>query len=199
MINDLRATLRQLEEQYATKLAELTRLRDAISAFHARYLGRLGPLYARLENIRAQVANLKAARARKRLTREYRRAALLVHPDHATDDRDYKRRHEATIAVIEAYRNGDIDGINRAVQDYLSGGLGVSETISDEALALNEQIGKLRALMEQINAEIKDLQSTDIARLMNEVETGEAGGEDPLAEIEAQIEIEIAEEEAELS
>src|SRR5690348_12146897 len=119
MMDDLHASLSQLEQRYAVKLAELTALRDAIDAFRARYLERVGPLYARLEAVRARVAALAAARAREQLKDKVRHAAKLVHPDAAKDEHDRQRRHDAMIAVNEAYRRGDLDGMLQAVDAYL--------------------------------------------------------------------------------
>ena len=132
-----RARVVALEQQLALRDRELTVLKTELLALQDRYLTEIGPLYAELAELDAEVAEveirlgLRPAESQELIDAEddteptagcsnlsvpsadlkriFRDVAKAVHPDRATDDAARFRRHSLMAEANRAYAEQDED------------------------------------------------------------------------------------------
>ncbi len=125
--------------------------------------------------------------------KSYRKAAMLMHPDRATSDAERERRTKLMAQVNLAYERGDQAALEKLIVEF-----GVDpEAIEgvDEASRIvksKRRIAQLRRRMDEIAQELDTLRQAEIFHLMYTVEEAEAMGDNPLAELAAQLLKEIS-------
>jgi hypothetical protein len=134
-----------------------------------------------------------AFEASDELKKAYRRAAKAIHPDRAVDDEDRVRRNDIMARVNKAYEERDLDEIERLIDAYHAGLQPEPKLSTRESITLAEkQIAALKQRLVEIEKELMALMESDLAKLMRDVERGEAKGLNPLRELATQLEEKIA-------
>jgi hypothetical protein len=159
---------------------------------------------ARAEESRA-AANEEAAKATDfspspELKKLFRDVVKLVHPDNATDEADRAVRNKLMTEANLAYRLGDADALRKILEEYKSS----PESIKGEGAAADlqrviRQIERIIKRLAQIETEVAELTSSEIAKLMATAETAKTKGRNLLAEMKKDVlhRIELARKEFE--
>ena len=159
---------------------------------------------ARAEGSRAAALD-EAARATDfspspELKRLFRDVVKLVHPDNATDEADRVVRNKLMTEANLAYRLGDADALRKILEEYKSS----PESVKGDGAAADlqrviRQIERIIKRLAQIETEVAELTSSEIAKLMATAETTKAKGRDLLAEMKKDVlhRIELARKEFE--
>jgi len=159
---------------------------------------------ARAEESRA-AAHEEAARATDfspspELKKLFREVVKLVHPDNATDEADRTVRNKLMTEANLAYRLGDVDALRKILEEYKSS----PESIKGEGAAADlqrviRQIERIIKRLAQIETEVAELTSSEIAKLMATAETAKTKGRNLLAEMKKDVlhRIELARKEFE--
>ena len=158
----------------------------------------------RAEESRA-AAHEEAARATDfspspELKKLFREVVKLVHPDNATDEADRAVRNKLMTEANLAYRLGDADALRKILEEYKSS----PESIKGEGAAADLQrvilqIERIIKRLAQIETEVAELTSSEIAKLMATAETAKTKGRNLLAEMKKDVlhRIELARKEFE--
>jgi DNA repair exonuclease SbcCD ATPase subunit len=114
----------------------------------------------------------------------FREVVRQIHPDNAADEADCLLRNRLMAEANLAYKRGDEAALRKILEEYKSSpesvrGGGVQADLRRILL----QIGRIRKRLADIEAEIADLTSSEIALLMAKVESAKAKGRDSLAEM----------------
>jgi len=159
---------------------------------------------ARAEESRA-AAHEEAAKATDfspspELKKLFRDVVKLVHPDNATDEADRAVRNKLMTEANLAYRLGDADALRKILEEYKSS----PESIKGEGAAADlqrviRQIERIIKRLAQIETEVAELTSSEIAKLMATAETAKTKGRNLLAEMKKDVlhRIELARKEFE--
>src|ERR1017187_563106 len=98
-----------------------------------------------------------------------------IHPDTAMDESDRALRTRLTAEAISAYRRNDSVGLRRILDEYRSSPEAVKgEGAPADLERVNRQILRISKRLAQIDSEVADLTSSEIALLMAKVETAAA-------------------------
>jgi len=134
------------------------------------------------------------------LKRLFREVVRQIHPDNAADDADSAARNRLMAEANLAYRRGDADALRRILDEYRSS----PEAIKGEGAAADlqrvlRQIERIVKRLAQIEAEVADLTSSEIALLMAKVKTATAKGRDLFVEMTTDLKyrIDLARKESE--
>jgi hypothetical protein len=124
----------------------------------------------------------------------YRKVVRLVHPDLARSQTDARRRHELMVAANEAYAAGNEDRL----REILAGAseLAPIPPSADIDAALAEvlcSIEDVRKRIATIESELADLRRSDLCAFMLRAREAEEEGRDLLAEVAADLDLEIEE------
>jgi hypothetical protein len=106
-----------------------------------------------------------------------------VHPDNAMDEPDRILRTRLMAEANLAYRCGDSEALRRILDEYRTSPEEVKgEGATADLERLKRQILRISKRLAQIDFEVADLSSSEIALLMAKVETAALKGRDLLAE-----------------
>jgi hypothetical protein len=231
-LDGLWVRIRDLREQVVEGERRLLLYLQTLEAFEHDYLLRCGRRYAELDGIRAEIAELHAARdpgsdakgraartarARARRTiresreREvagparsvvhtpetkavYRKAARLFHPDLARDDPSREICHDYMVQLNAAYKNGDVERIERLVVEWQAGlGPAPAQSVGEQlvdALRLADRLGRR---LEALAAERAQAESSDLGRLQADVAAALEQDHDLVAGLIERLDCEIEE------
>jgi hypothetical protein len=228
---EVRLLLANVEDQCAQRELDLTTLRLELESFRIQYWKIVAPLYAKLDEIDAEIRAYEASRepdneevrksaqeserrakesrreadlsdeepdtpifeASDELRKAYRRAAKAVHPDRASDDADRDIRNAIMAQINKAYERGDLDEIERLVEEYRAGCAPERVlTLEEELEFLERQITRVKQRLVDIEKEIVSLTDTDLARLMRDAERGRAKGRNVLKELAEDLQSRIS-------
>jgi hypothetical protein len=217
--------LAQRELDLATQVAEL-------QAFERLYVRIVGVKYAQLDQINAEIQQLRfvrkpqdpqlrreahdaqeRARQSEHATAEasgppererfqpsdelrqlYRAIAKEVHPDLASDPKERIRRNRVMADVNKAYVEGDVDRLRQLMDEWQTSPEAIAgEGLAEQLIRTIRKIHQARTRLENIAAEIEQLQSSDLAMLQKAVLEAEAQGRDLLAEMARSVENRIGE------
>jgi hypothetical protein len=213
----LQQAVRQFEAEYHRRIgpyylrldelaAELCERRAAREPFDATLREAADSARAQAESTRAGVeaAEREAPPPRVALTEDvkklFRKAAMRLHPDRATDEADRVRRERWMAELNAAYTRGDGDGIEAVLREFEQSPEAVA---GDDAPARMErtrrQIATVRRHLARIEAELAEFEADATNRLRLEFERQTAEGSDPYAVLIADIEARIAETESALA
>lgn len=208
----LRAELAQFDRLCRFRLAERYAQLDELRALLAEVRARKTPQRpaARME---AEQARAKARQSASEIPHEgepepprtrfspsddlkalYRKVVRLVHPDLACSETDARRRHELMVAANEAYAAGNEDRL----REILTGAseLAPVPPSADIDAALTEALGSIedvRKRIATIQRELADLRRSDLCAFMLRAREAEEEGRDLLAEVAADLDLEIEE------
>ena len=128
------------------------------------------------------------------LKKLYREVAKRIHPDLATDETERKRRHELMAEANRAYAEGDEARLEAILRDWESSPESVKgEGPGAELVRVIRKIAQVEDRLRAIDAEIAQLEESDLYRLKNRVDQAEEEGRDLLAEIAARVDGQVVE------
>jgi hypothetical protein len=186
----LQEEFRQFKTRYTqevgSRLAELSEVERAIREAEARLLG----IEDEPENEEADkdktgreaAATQGLEQGGRTLRKLFWAVARMFHPDHATDEKEARRRHTVMAEASRAYREGDVESLHTLLGDeelqFFCAGGQVQDDPSDLA-------GRLVALKEELRTAefgIRRIKQNGLYQLKLKVEEEAARGRDALAE-----------------
>ena len=233
-----RAELAALQRELIDLELDLSTIEQELAAFRGNYLRIVGRRYAVLDDIKARIAEARAARRpadeevrqEARRTREaaeetarqvsdsvpekpvpafappaslrtlFRAAARMLHPDLAPTEEDRSRRHEWMAKVNEAYKRANEEALKRLVEDWEASPESVEGTgVASELVRVIRQIAQARQSIADIRSRIDALKDTELYSLHERYREARDEGRNLLEEIAADLEVRIAEANAELA
>src|ERR1019366_9489832 len=118
------------------------------------------------------------------LRKLFHKAVRQVHPDNAMDEPDRILRTRLMAEANLAYRQGDSEALRRILDEYRSSREAVKgEGATADLERINRQMLRISKRLAQIDSEVADLSSSEIALLMANVESAAAQGRNLLAEM----------------
>ena len=118
------------------------------------------------------------------LRKLFHKAVRQVHPDNAMDEPDRILRTRLLAEANLAYRQGDSEALRRILDEYRSSPEAVKgEGATADLERINRQMLRISKRLAQIDSEVADLSSSEIALLMANVESAAAQGRNLLAEM----------------
>jgi hypothetical protein len=192
----LQESLRDFKTRYAaavgSRLAELAELEQAIREAEARTLG----VEAQDEDARdATAADAPPSHSVKASLRGlFWAVAKLFHPDHASDEREARRRHAIMAEASRAYQAGDVESLNTLLGDEdLQLYCATPRAGDDDAeLDLAARVVQLREELLTIEFGIKRAKQDRLYRLKLEADEAAAQGRDQLAAEAARLDRKLA-------
>jgi CHASE3 domain sensor protein len=211
---DLRSQLAAFEGRYLRQVGALYAELDEWKA-------RISELRARLDPSAAAHARVHEARKQARQTYEeahgkasethdftpspelrslFRDVAKRIHPDFCSDGGDLERRTRFMAEANRAYEAGDVEALQRILDEYQDGADAVEgEGIGAELIRIIRQISQARERVSAIEQELATLRESEIALLKRQAEESEQKGRVLLTELAAAVreQIELARKEHE--
>lgn len=118
------------------------------------------------------------------LKQAFRKAAMLMHPDRATTDRERLRRNDLMAKVNLAYKAGDQTAIEKLVTEFGQDPEAITnEDVGARMIKAIRRIAQLRRRLAEIQPELEAQQQTEVFELMRTVTEAEAMGGDPLGDL----------------
>lgn len=131
--------------------------------------------------------------------RLFRKLARQIHPDLAVDPEERERRTRLMVTANLAYERGDTEALKRLLSEWEGGSeVVVGESPSAELLRILRQINQVRARLEVITTELRELEASPMLQLLREVEEADRKGWDLLARMADELDRLIAKAEEEL-
>jgi peptidoglycan hydrolase CwlO-like protein len=206
----LRAELADFESRYLRTVGVLYAELDEIEAQIAEAQARRRPSDSKAQEqatrARAQ-AQESAQTARpaaeprpkptENLKKLFREVAKCIHPDLATNDTNRERREKLMAEVNLAYENGDEAKLRSILADWESSPDTVEgEGVGAELIRVIRKIAQIQKRLTDIDAEIQQLNTSDLYQLRAKADEVEREGADLLEEMASQVEqhIEAAKE-----
>ena len=235
-----KAELERLSDMLAEKELNLEEIKISVMHFQHRYYSKVGCKYVELDEILAQIAELKASKephneelnedASKARTQAneaadefegidsepeetklnaeesedakklYRKIALLIHPDKATDEKSRLLRTRLMAELNAAYARKDIPKI----QDILNQWHDCPESVSGDGIAFElikiiRTIAQVEKRLADIELEINEVINSDLYILMNKVNDADLADRDILSEMAISIDFKIQEAQVEFA
>lgn len=216
-----REELAELQVRLAELELQLLTLRLELAEFEALYHAKVGPLYAELDEVEAQIAERLAqvrpldpqaaewaSNARKRadasrrtvanasltlplpversqnLKDLYRAAAKQIHPDLSRDDRDRAIRERLMTEANLAYAKGDEARLRAILEEYdCSPDTIVGSDVGAELVRTIRRISLANVNIRKVEAEISELNASEICKLRTTVNEGSRRGSDVLGDL----------------
>ena len=208
-IATLRAELAAFERQYlkivGSRYAELDEINAQIAEQLARQRSDDSQFKDAAQKARRQAEESRsAAEARssedqsralpsKELKSLYREVAKRVHPDLSTDPEDRKTRQRLMAEANRAYERGDLEWLKRILEEYESCPEAVQgEGVGAELVRVIRKITQVKRRLSEIEPEVQQLVSSDLAKLKAKAEEYGRQGRDLLQEMTQQVESQIA-------
>lgn len=209
----------RLEELLAGRRRELTTLQDEMREFKTRYTQVVGSRLAELAEIEQAIKKAEArllgldpetveddeeavdfdngadaatpASGKTSLRKLFWSVARMFHPDHATDEREARRRHTIMAEASRAYSEGDVDSLHvllgdEELQSYCAVPAGADET---EDVA--ERLLRLKEELRTVEFGIKRVRQDGLYTLKLRVEEEARDNRDLLAQMAERIERQI--------
>ncbi len=189
-LSALEADLVQGELDLATTHGELQN-------FEREYQQIIGTRYAELERIEVQIAEYMAYlesnhdfKPSEDIKQIYRQVAKLVHPDLTTDPQQKSVRQQLMTEANQAYEDGNIDRLREILRSRESSNEAV-EGIGSDLIRIIRKIAQCRERLQAIQAEIAEIEQTELYQLQVEVNSAKAKGENLLADMAQDIDEQI--------
>ena len=123
----------------------------------------------------------------------YRKAAMLMHPDRATNDAERERRTQMMAQVNLAYERGDQAALEKLIIEFGEDPEAITGVdVASRMMKAARRLAQLRRRMAEIEQELDDLREAEIYNLMTAVEEAEAMGDNPLGELASKLLQELA-------
>jgi hypothetical protein len=217
-----RARLSALEAQLAGREQELDALKTELRQLQTRYLDEIGPFYAELSTLEAQVVELEVrlglrppplfdeddeadgedapavscsshAAPSADLKRVFRDLAKAIHPDLAMDDRARYRRHSLMAEANRAYAEQDEDRLRLILSAWeRNADVAADDGEADAGTRIRRRMARIDERLIAVAAELADLRSSAIWRLKGRIDETRAQGWDLFAEMILQVKREIS-------
>ncbi|MFZ0392264.1 MAG: hypothetical protein WBX09_09545 [Terracidiphilus sp.] len=175
-------------DDWNAKIAELTAEADGTEGAKsaaAQARAQAEESYAAAHGEAAKAAEFSPSPELKKLFREVVRQ---IHPDNATDDADRAVRNRLMAEANLAYRRGDVDALRSILEEYKSSPESVrGDGVGADLVRVLRQIDQIVKRLAQIDSEVAELASSEIALLMAKVESAAAKGRNLLAEMKKDI------------
>ena len=135
----------------------------------------------------------------KELKQAFRKAAMRFHPDRATSEAERVRRTAIMALLNVAYGKGDLAAIEKLTQEA---GIDPEEITGDDVgsqlVRLIRRETQVRRRLDELESKLQALVTDEVYRFWRSVQEAEATGADPLGELAARLEVQIAEKRVEL-
>jgi hypothetical protein len=129
----------------------------------------------------------------------FRQAAMLMHPDRATNEPERLRRTELMAQVNLAYERGDQQAIEKLVSEYGQDPEAITgEDVPSRIVKSIRRIAQLRRRMDELQQQIDAMQQAEIFHLKQTIDETEAMGGDPLGDLAKQLIQELSERKIQL-
>ena len=211
-IDDLQATLAELDAAVAVRTTELARARAELDAFRIRYRRDVGRLHEELDELLDAIAEAELKELSARLKEEgagspsstssrpapapaprltsdavrklFREVARTIHPDLARDTDTRDRRHALMVEANRAYATGDLEQLHRIMAAWEQSPEAVQGR-GPEAVRerLSRRIAQRQAELAVCVDQISALRDTSIGRLKVMVDEASAKGKDLVADM----------------
>jgi hypothetical protein len=212
----LQQDIRRFEAEYQTRVgacylrldelnAELCERRAAVAPFDAGL--REAAANAR-QQAEATRAGVEAAASQdlplrvelsEAIRKQFRKAAMRLHPDRALDEADRLRREHWMARLNAAYTRGDSEGIAAVIEDFEQSPEAVpGESVEARLERARRQTATVQRHIARVEQEIAELEASASNQLRLAFAAQAAQGLDPYALLMADIEERIAGAEAEL-
>ena len=205
---DLEFQISELESLLTMRRAELVALQQSLRAFKERYAQMVGSRLAELSEVEraikkaeARLFNLETetekdaeerasfdetqplthASGKTALRKLFWSVARLFHPDHATDEKEAKRRHEVMSEASRAYREGDVESLNTLLGDEQLQFFCASQGADDVEEDLTGRLLRLKGELNTAEFGIKRIKQDGLYRLKLKVDEDTKEGRDALA------------------
>jgi|GEM_PF-589815 len=133
------------------------------------------------------------------IRKQFRKAAMRLHPDRAVDEADRQRREHWMARLNAAYTRGDSDGIEAVIADFEQSPDAVpGEGVEAQLERARRQTATLQRHVDQVESELAELEANASNQLRKAFAAQAGQGLDPYGVLIADIEGRIAEVEAEL-
>jgi hypothetical protein len=178
------AELDDWNAKIAELIAELEETEQAFSAA-AEARAQAEESHAAAHGEAAQAADFSPSPELKKL---YKDVVNQIHPDRAESEADRILRERLMAEANLAYRRGDADALRKILEDYKSSPESVKGggAAADLQRVLRE-IERISKRLAQIDAEVAERTSSEIAMLMAKAESAAAKGRNLLAEMAADV------------
>ncbi|HEY0306544.1 MAG TPA: hypothetical protein VGB94_00135 [Acidobacteriaceae bacterium] len=204
---DLRAQLKGFEGRYlrqvgvlyaeldewSARIAELEASRDTTPAAQQRAdeaRKRADGTHEATHGETSQTQDFQPSADLKNLFRE---VAKRIHPDFAKDAADQQRRTRLMAQANDAYSRGDVETLQRILDDYRESSESVQgEGIGAELIRIIRQIHQARKNIAAIEKELNSLRTSEIAQLKQNTKAAQQEGRDLLAELAADVRERVA-------
>lgn len=199
----------RLESLLAERRAELSALQDEFREFKARYAQTVGARLAELAEVEREIRRAEARllgvdegadgaeeessdfyeprpaafEGKTGLRKLFWSVARLFHPDHASDEREARRRHAIMAEASRAYRDGDAESLHTLLGDEQLQFYCASVTRDEGPQDLAARLLDLKEELRTVEFGIKRLRQDRLYRLMLEAAEESARGRDALAQL----------------
>lgn len=150
-----------------------------------------------IESFEADLSKLEevvAIHPSEELKRLYRKAVMRFHPDRATSEAERMRRTSLMAELTVAYAKGDLQAIKEMLDRAGSDPEEITgEDIGSQLIRLIRRETQITRRLAELEVEEKQLTRDEIFTLWQSVSSRESDGGDPLGELVAQIQVQIAE------
>jgi hypothetical protein len=127
------------------------------------------------------------------LKKLYREAAKKMHPDLADDPEERRRRGAWMARVNEAYRRGDEKALRALLEEWLHSPESVKgEGVPADLVRTIRRIAQVKKRVREIELQLTELMSSEIAQLHAKVDAAKNEGRDLLNEMAESVEAQIA-------
>jgi hypothetical protein len=203
-LDELKCSVAQFLQRYAAEVGqrqhELNKLNQMIAAKHmaggvsaAREDEPNWNGEARVEadsNAAATIQNCvgESAQTTAEAKRVYRRIASIIHPDKAKDERSRLFRTKLMTELNAAYERKDVTRMKQLLDEWHESPEAVSgEGHAAELKRLDRVIAQLKKRISAIEQEIQRIRSSDVYRLMVQVQEDDRTGRDDLKQMQADL------------
>lgn len=214
---DLELQISELESLLAERRAELVTLQQELRTFKERYaqmvgsrLAELGEVERAIKEAETRLFNLEteaesevqestanethpstSASGKTALRKLFWSVARLFHPDHATDEKEAKRRHEVMSEASRAYREGDVESLNTLLGDEQLQFFCASQGADDPEEDLTGRLLRLKGELSTAEFGIKRIRQDGLYRLKLKVDEDAETGRDALLAMAENIDRQI--------
>ncbi len=207
-MTDLRTELAQFEANYSMQVGRLYAELDDIEAQIAEEEYKLVPddeeIKKKAEELRRRAEEsaaraLEAAEAAEKkweptveAKKAYHNLARTIHPDLALDAAEKEKRHGLMAQLNQAYSSGDQTKLNKLVEEFRnSPDLVKGDSVGDELVRSIRQIFQIKLRLEELKAELKAAETSELFTLREKMRAEMAEGRDMVAQMAARTVVQI--------
>ncbi|MCA1594665.1 MAG: hypothetical protein LC754_18955 [Acidobacteria bacterium] len=204
---DLASEVARLDALLDERRGELTALQDEMREFKARYTQVVGSRMAELAEVECAIREAEARRlgvedageteaeeaddgdeglrqspssGKTSLRKLFWSVARLFHPDHATNEKEARRRHTVMAEASRAYREGDVESLSTLLGDEGLQSFCATAHASDEPEDLASRLINLKEELRTIEFGLKRIRQDGMHRLKLAAEEETRYGRDML-------------------